>query len=41
VANCTDCAHCRELSLPNKNDPKDVTAIRTLQLSLVKSWIAH
>lgn len=40
VANCTDCAHCKDLHTPSpKTDAKVLTQIRADQLAAIKSWL--
>jgi hypothetical protein len=40
VAECNDCAHCKDLHNPDsKNDPKEIKTIRDYQLAQIKEWL--
>lgn len=39
VIKCNDCAHCSDLHAPTKDDPSELTTVRTQELSAIKSWI--
>lgn len=39
VAVCDDCAHCKDLHAPVKQDPKQITQIRDYQLAQIKAWL--
>lgn len=39
MANCDNCAHCADLRAPNKNDPKELTALRDFEMATAKKWV--